>query len=299
VEFGGLSRAVRTSGADAVFVALVGAVGLLGYPSLRNLYFDEAYARDDYRQLTSDIAEQWRPGDGVVLNAPNQWEVFTYYHPDRDVYPAPYRPGPGGAAAFLEPLLEEHERLFVVYWGDAESDPKRRIESWLADHAYKARDAWYGDVRLSTYGVARLPGSPAEELSVRFGESMELQGFALGRTRVTPGEILPVTLFWKAADGMEQSYKVTVQLLDRDGRLMGQKDSVPVDGLRPTTTWVSGEVIVDRYGVWIPDRAEEERARMVVAVYRAVDGQRLPVRRDGDSLGDAVTLGEIVIAASE
>ncbi|MCK4315185.1 MAG: glycosyltransferase family 39 protein, partial [Anaerolineae bacterium] len=109
-------------------------------PSLHNLYFNPAYARDDYRQIAADVAAALRPGDAVILDAPNQWEVFTYYYPDQDVYPAPYRPGPAKAEAFLTPLIERHRRLFVLYWGDAESDPRRLIETWLAAHTYKASD---------------------------------------------------------------------------------------------------------------------------------------------------------------
>ena len=298
-ELVGFSGAGRTRVGMGVLVALTGAMAALSYPSLRNLYFDEAYARDDYRQLAADIAAQWRPGDAVVLNAPNQWEVFTYYHPDRNVYPAPYRPGPGGAASFLEPLVKEHERLFVAYWGDAESDPNKRIESWLAEHAYKADDRWYGDVRLSTYATAALVETPEEDLDVSFGASIALRGYALGAVRVGAGEILPVTLFWEALEPMDEMYKVTVQLHDANGGLLGQKDSVPVDGLRPTTTWDPGTRIIDRYGVRIPDNAPSGKADVVTAVYDATDGERLPVRRDGDSVGDAVTLGEIVVQASE
>jgi mannosyltransferase len=79
--------------------------------SLHNLYFDPAYARDDYRQIAADIAASARPGDAVILNAPNQWEVFTYYCPEQEVYPAPYRPKPGGVERFLAPLLEQPGRL--------------------------------------------------------------------------------------------------------------------------------------------------------------------------------------------
>ena len=298
-KLGGVSRAARGKVGTGALVVLAGATAALSYPSLRNLYFDEAYARDDYRQLAADMAAQWRPGDAVVLNAPNQWEVFTYYYPDRHVYPAPYRPGPQGAASFLEPLREEYDRLFVVFWGHAESDPRRWIESWLAGHAYRAQDTWYGNVRLSTYGIAGLPEAPEDHLEVWFGESILLRGFSLGEVQIGPGDILPVTLFWEAGDPIDEMYKVTVQLLDAEGGLLGQKDSVPCDGLRPTTTWEPGSRIIDRYGVRVPDGGGERQATVLVAVYHAATGDRLPVRRDGELVGDAVTLGKIVVEASD
>ncbi len=280
-----------------VVVALVLALAVLVYPSLRNLYFDPVYARDDYRQLVADVREARRPTDAIVLNAPNQWEVFTYYYPDRDVYPAPYHPGPGRAAAFLEPLLDTYQRLFVLYWGDAESDPRRRIESWLASHAYKAGDRWYGDVRLATYGLAPLPKEPTVTLDVLFGRSIRLRGHSLPGERFAPGAIIPVTLFWEASSTIEEPHKVSVQMLDGAGQLVSQIDTVPGDGLAPTTSWEPGEILDDRYGVPVPGEAPVGRYSLIVAVYHAATGERLPVVIDGKLMGDHVSLGEAAVGS--
>jgi 4-amino-4-deoxy-L-arabinose transferase-like glycosyltransferase len=272
------------------------ALAAIIYPSLRNLYVNPAYARDDYRQLVADILATRRPGDAVVLNAPNQWEVFTYYHPDEDIYPAPYHPSAAKVDAFLTPILDEHKRLFVLYWGDAESDPPRRIESWLAQHAYKARDRWYGDVRLATYGVAPLPGEADVYLNALFGEGTRLRGVALGKRAVTAGDILPVTLFWQAERAIGQSYKISLQLLDGAGNLVAQVDTVPRDGLAPTMSWQSGEVLMDRYGIHLSPDLSAGRYSLIVAVYHAATGERLPAVLDGQPIGDHLPLAEVVVS---
>ncbi len=274
---------------------VVGLTALLLYPSLHNLYFDPVYARDDYRQLAADIREMWRPGEAIVLNAPNQWEVFTYYYPDCDVYPAPYRPDPGEAAAFLESLAEQYHRLYVLYWGDAESDPTKRIESWLAAHAYKASDRWYGNVRLATYGLAPPPRVADDAGEVMFGDCIQLRGFSVTGESFSPGEIIPVALFWEALDTVGRSYKVTVQMLNGEGGLIGQIDTVPRDGLAPTTLWQPGEPLVDLYGVRVPESTTGGRYSLLVAVYDAVNGERLPVKRSGQVSGDAFLLGDVLI----
>ncbi len=288
----------------AVFLV---AFAALAYPSLRNLYYNPAYFRDDYRQLAADIRAMRRPGDAIVLNAPNQWEVFTYYYPDQDVYPAPYRPEEGRAERFLTPILEEHQRLFVLYWGDAEADPRKRVESWLAEHAYKAGDRWYGSVRLATYGVAPLPHRPHRRIDARFGGApggpavghegvMRLGGYAVAvNGSFSPGDIVPVTLFWEADGSIEEPYKVTVQLLDDEGGLAAQVDTVPGDGLAPTTTWQEGQVLVDRYGIHLPPDLSPGRYSLVVAVYHAVGGERLSVSVDGEHVGDHVVLGDVTV----
>jgi hypothetical protein len=279
------------------FIIGVGIVALSGlvYPSLHNLYFDEAYARDDYRQIAADIRNVRQRRDAIVLNAPNQWEVFTYYYPDRDVYPAPYHPGPGKASAFLDPLLDDYERLFVLYWGDAESDPRKRLESWLADHAYKTDDRWYGDVRLAMYRAADLPQEPDTTVDARFGEQIALRGYSLADNHIAAGDVIALTLFWEALGDIEEPYKVSVQMLDLEGRLVSQMDTVPGDGLAPTTSWRRGDTLIDRYGVLAPEGTSSGRHRLIVTVYHQADGERLPVRRGSGATGDSVVLQDLVI----
>jgi len=278
------------------FVILVVVLSILAvYPSLHNLYFDPAYARDDYRQLAADIQSSRCSRDAVILNAPNQWEVLTYYYPDQDVYPAPYRPDPVKIETFLSPLLERYRRLFVLYWGDAESDPRRLVETWLATHAYKVGDRWYGDVRLATYGVASLPEEPDVALDARFGENIRLQGYALDNTVFSPGGIVPVTLFWEAQAPLTERYKVTVQLLDGEGHLVAQIDTEPRDGLAPTTSWQPNRTLADRYGLLLPSDSLSGRCSLIVALYHLVNGERLSVAIDGELVGSHLPLGDVAL----
>jgi len=274
---------------------LLASCFLLLAPSLRNLYFNPAYARDDYRQIAADISTALRPGDGVILNAPNQWEVFTYYYPDQDIYPAPYRPGQDGAEAFLAPLVEQYQRLFVLYWGDDESDPRRLIETWLATNAYKAGDRWYGRVRLATYGVAPLPEETAVLLNAGFGEIIRLRGYALEEKVFATGEVMPVTLFWEAQAPITERYKVTVQLLDGTGQLVAQVDTEPGDGLAPTTTWKPGQPLADLYGVSLPADLPPGRYTLIAGLYHVVSGERLPVTLDGEPVGDHLVLSSVEV----
>jgi hypothetical protein len=274
-------------------VGLLLAVAAASAPSLRGLYFDPAFARDDYRQVAADIAAGGRPGDAVVLNAPNQWEVFTYYHPAQDVHPAPYRPSADQAGAFVSSLAERYQRLWVIYWGDAESDPQRLIESRLAAQAYKAGDRWYGDVRLSTYAVAPLPEAPGVTLDAHFGEQIRLSGYALASETRAAGDILPVTLFWQAQAPIVERYKVTVQLLDSAGQLVAQQDTEPADGLLPTTTWKVGEVLADRYGILVPASLPSGQVTLIAGLYDIKTGERLPVSLNGEPAGDHARLALI------
>src|SRR5690606_15390161 len=122
---------------------------------------DAAYARTDYRAMAAQIAAEAHPNAGVILNAANQWEVFTYYHRDgAPVYPIPRgQPQEAQIAQELAQIAARHERLYALFWGEAERDPQRLVERWLDANSFKAREAWVGDVRFVTYAVPPEPSS--------------------------------------------------------------------------------------------------------------------------------------------
>jgi len=278
----------------ACYVLII-LVGFL--PSLRHLYFDPAYARDDYRQIAADVAAMARPGDGIILNAPNQWEVFSYYHRDgAPVYPLPRSRPPDVAAvtAELEAIAAAHRRLLVIYWGDTEADPQRIVESWLAAHAYPAGDRWYGRVRFAVYGLGALPEQPAVESGARFGEAITLAGYSVGAGPFAPGEVLPVSLFWEADAAPPERYKVFVHLLDGGGNLVAQHDAEPLGNLLPTTLWAAGEALTDRHGVLLPSDLPAGSYTLVVGLYRLSDGTRLAVT-DGETVADSLPLGSVTV----
>ncbi|MFP4394420.1 MAG: glycosyltransferase family 39 protein [Anaerolineales bacterium] len=263
--------------------------------ALHHLYTDPAYARDDYRGIAACIAEQARPGDAVLLSAPNQWEVFTYYYRGPlPVYPAPYRPTQEAARAWIEEIVAEHTRLFVLFWGDTESDPERRIEPLLARLAYKADDRWIGQVRVARYGTGPLPTRPAAPLSARLGEAIRLEGYALPSSSYAAGDVLPVTLFWRAETSPAARYKVFVHLLDANGALVAQTDVEPGGGLWPTNRWPVDERIIDRYGVWLPASLAPGRYTLQAGMYD-FGGTRLPITQHGQRGGDALPLTEVEI----
>jgi hypothetical protein len=279
--------------------------------SLNNLYFDEEYARADYRAIAAHIEELARPGDAIILNAPNQWEVFTYYFPnDENVFPlARQRPFDREVnEGELEQIAANYERIFAIFWGDAESDPERVIESWLEKRTYKASETWYRDVRLAVYAVPiDVADEPAVHLDVRFiaddgsgGPIIYLEGYTVINGALNPGDILQLALFWRIKESISERYKVFVHLYDRNGRLIAQTDSEPGATLRPTHTWLPGETVIDRYGVMMPTAAPAGLYTVAVGFYELGDpANRLLVEKDGISAGDRLDLAQIVVEAAD
>ena len=268
-------------------------------PSLHNLYFDPACARDDYRQIAADIEGMARPGDGIILDAPNQWEVFTYYHREgAPVYPIPRSRPPRAdeVAAELARIGAAHRRLFVLYWGEAEADPQRLVEGWLATHAYPAGDRWYGTVRVAVYGLGPLPEEPTVPLEARFGDEIRLHGYAVAEGPFAPGEVVDVTLFWEAEEPLVERYKVFLHLLDDGGNLAAQTDAEPLGNLLPTDRWEPGEEVVDRHGVLLPPDLPPGTYTLVVGLYRLIGGERLVAMSTEGPPSDHLSLGPIAVS---
>ncbi|MFQ5812678.1 MAG: glycosyltransferase family 39 protein [Anaerolineae bacterium] len=267
--------------------------------SLQNYYFDPQYARDDYRGIAQYISALDRRGDAILLNASNQWEIFTYYYKgDLPVYPLP-RSRPLDEARTAEELTEmtaEHDRIFAVLWAVDESDPGRFVEGWLAERAYKALDIWYGNVRLAIYAV---PTAPPEEiqnpLDAKLGDEVALLGYNLLAREVEAGDILQLTLFWQALAQPQERYKVFVHLLDEAGHIVGQWDSEPGDGLNITTSWQPGENVADNYGVLIRPGTPPGEHRIEVGMYSPISGHRLAVSEGGRDRGDHLVLDSIEV----
>lgn len=284
-----------------ITLAALGALIWGDVVCLGAMYGDPAYFRADYRGIARMIEADARPGDAVITDAANQWEVFTYYHQEgAPVYPLPrYRPiNEEATRAELADILQRHDRVYTLYWGELEADPNRVIERYLLTNAFEVSSTWHGDVRLVTYvSPAPAPSAPDVESGALFGDSIRLIGYWINARQVAPGGYLAVTLFWEAMGPLDTRYKVFLHLLGPNGQLAAQRDSEPVGGMAPTSTWTPGEVVADNHGLIIPNDASPGRYTLVLGMYPIYDpSARLQVTADGEPTGDTLPLAEITVA---
>ena len=295
----------RTVSSQLWLLLGMGLIGVGAARSLRNYYSDAAYARADYRGIAAFISDVERAGDAILLNAPNQWEVFTYYYRGHSpVYPLcrSRPPREEEVTAELEQIVAQHRRLFALYWAAEESDPERIVERWLEARAFKASDVWYRDLRLVTYAVqeglapadAFRPAHPLED--VRLGAAIALRGYTLASSQVQRGDILQVTLFWEALDAPSGRYKVFLHLVDSGGQLVSQVDSEPGDGMNLTMNWRPERgVFADRYGLLVPRVSQAGEYPLLVGMYDVSGAPRLPITISGELAADALILATIEI----
>ena len=113
----------------------------------------------------------------------------------------------------------------------------------------------------------------------------------------TAGGRLDVDLIWRATGRPSTDYTVFVQLLDASGHPIGQGDGDPVNGLRLTSSWRPGEVIVDRHAVPLTAELPAGDYTLVVGLYRRDTGDRVAVTVDGVQPPERwINLGKITIA---
>ena len=127
----------------------------------------------------------------------------------------------------------------------------------------------------------------------RFGDQIELIGYALDRSTARPGEQARLRLYWQAARQPDRAYTVFAHLRDASGRIVTQADGQPRTNQYPTSFWDAGEVVIDDRVFDVPLDAIGT-LKIVIGWYDPVSGQRLPV--SGGSAPDEVALPiELVI----
>jgi len=276
-------------------IAALGVAGLAVVPAgsaLWQQYFDPTLARDNYRALVQAIEREARSADAVVLSAPNQIEVFSYYYRgDLPTFGLPaQRPiDVDDTRQRLTRIRADHERVWLVSWAMNEADPRGVISMWLAENGFKATHDWYGSVQLSLVAFG-APPSATERIELPLDNGIVLEGYRLGNRSVRAGETVALTLVWRADGGATTSpWKVFTHLLDARPKVVAQRDAEPADNLRPTTTWAPGERIEDNYGIVVPDDLPAGSYTLEIGMY---SGEQRAIFQ---GRGDHLVLGEVQV----
>ncbi len=155
-------------------------------------------------------------------------------------------------------------------------------------------------VRLPAVPATPLPGQ--RPLNAGFDGKLELLEYFLWteedfwrprRPAVPPGsaeiglrggQYLGVALRWRPMAAMRENQTVFVHLIDSPGRQWAGQDNQPGGGLRPTSSWLPGEEVDDRYLLRLPRELPAGLYRLEVGLYQLASGHRLPLAGGGSSL---------------
>lgn len=86
----------------------------------------------------------------------------------------------------------------------------------------------------------------AREVYARYG-AVELIAYDTDFNRFLPGQLVPVTLYWRVIEPTDTDWTITLALLPPEGNPLSRLDTYPGWGRLRTTTWQPGSVYADTY----------------------------------------------------
>jgi hypothetical protein len=143
---------------------------------------------------------------------------------------------------------------------------------------------------------------PAIPLDLQFGQMARLTGFGMhlppGRAaarQLAPGEAVSLRLYWLSLTGTQRVYRAFVHL--GENPVWAQQDDDPACRL-PTPLWRAGQTTIGQFRIVVPPQLPPGHYPLVVGLYAAEDGQRLPVQTaGGQPLGDSCVLVTLEVVA--
>jgi hypothetical protein len=201
-------------------------------------------------------------------------------------------------------IQSNYTHFGTVWVGDT---PKLRLyERGTADlpyQDYQASEAAPSFDQKRTdpsYPTGLPPQDPVSQIQHpvyrRLGQSIEFLGYDLDKTRIRPGDILMLTLYWRAIGKVGAPYTVFTHVED-SGTVWAQKDHPPLCGRKPTNAWEPGQVYVDPYVIVTDAEIPPGPHPIFAGMYCFDTGERLPVfNTQGEQLGGAMKLATVTVS---
>ncbi|MBI4770591.1 MAG: glycosyltransferase family 39 protein, partial [Chloroflexi bacterium] len=127
-------------------------------------------------------------------------------------------------------------------------------------------------------GESQLPAD-LRPVHANLAPGAELIGYTLDSTeRLVPGDSLRVTLYWRALAPMPKDYNLFLHVLGQRRALVGNIDTWPGGGLRPTSFWVPGSIYPDTYVITLDSKANTPTLlRLDMAMWDTDPAQPIPI----------------------
>ena len=137
--------------------------------------------------------------------------------------------------------------------------------------------------------VDQLPAE-ATALNLHF-DDIELLGYHLQQRRLSPGDTLPVTLYWRPQRHSDLNYSFYLHLLNDVGRTLVRNYGFPGGGSLQTSRWEPGIIYEDRWELSIPQSARGETPLHVqIGWWKYPEDFHILARTHSNSIVDPVLL---------
>lgn len=218
-------------------------------------YVDSYRLKEPWDAVAADAAQYARPGDLALIEMGNGQYPMLYYwmHTLPDGVTISTFPVLG------DPTLAPTTDWFTYYDGLL----PQQIAAAIADDPDAVTTAWLGFWSKETASIQRLEQAGFVRTMTtthdHLGNALDLYrydrlpaepraafdgGLTLRAVEID-ADALRVDLWWSAEQSPAFEYVTSALLLDANGALAAQMDSVPFLGARSTLTWQPGEVVYD------------------------------------------------------
>ncbi len=129
-----------------------------------------------------------------------------------------------------------------------------------------------------------------------FEDQLLLLGCDLETLAARHGEAVQISLYWQALVAPERDYEISILMTTEEGEVLDEILREPVDGLYPTSLWSNGEVLRDRFALFVDESIPEGRHRLWVGLWDPVAQSYLHL---SGSEEERVRVGKVYVSDSE
>jgi 4-amino-4-deoxy-L-arabinose transferase-like glycosyltransferase len=150
-------------------------------------------------------------------------------------------------------------------------------------------ESYYLSFTVPQVAPAQIAGQ--DDLIINWADQIGLHDFSIAPQNPVPGDMLTVTLTYRAFEDLDIDYTAYLHLLDQQDSnpvLLAQVDSQPCGGALPTTTWRAGDIIRDTLVLHIPEETLSGTYQLAAGFYTWPD--LTPLAAVGDNQGYLTTL---------
>jgi mannosyltransferase len=266
------------------------------------LHFDEAVillgavpASQDVRPgHTLPLSIYWQGANSTTLSNELRYQLEVI-GPDGSVLSSRTKaPGPAWLSLDQWPdeaVILELSGLYIP----PETPPGAYQLRWKllsGDEAISGRPSWrpwssesnnLGSIKVTSWPLETTLPQGGEVVEAMFGPAIQLYAYELDSEEAAAGDVLDLTLHWQAIEVPDESYHVFVHLVEvGDDAIVSQSDRIPVDWLRPTNGWRSGEVLSDNHLLALPADIKPGEYQLYIGFFNPDDDRRLPVFLAGE-----------------
>lgn len=221
-------------------------------------------------------------------------------YPGRGNYPtSEWTPGAVFCDAYdvlVEPAAKAPAAATVDV-GIYDMDTRERLQAYDRDLNPLER-VLLAPVKVTTWAPHEY--AVAHPVDYALGTDIRLIGYKAEEASGASGNTLKIALYWQVDATPAEDYTVFVHLLDATGTLVAQHDGQPVDASYPTSLWEPGEIVKDEHNVALPAEQARGEYHLQVGMYRASDGQRLPIKDEKrQDIGNAVPLAVVPLSGPQ